>query len=98
MMILPVPVQGQLRLLIVLEDENWERIKEHDCAEVNWKDLQPELRMLPVHSVHIGYVTPEERAKIVEFQRIGDMAAAIKLITGGFKVKPGDGVKPEKLK
>jgi len=86
MLLLPVPWKGKVKLLVILEEENIERIKEHDCAEVIWSQLGPN----PPYpeSITIGYASAEELKKIQRWAQEGNIAEAIKLVTGGFKYRP----------
>jgi len=99
MLLLPIPLpSGKLNLLIVLEDANLERIKQHDCAEVNWRDLREHALRAP-DKIGVGYVNPEERERLYKMAKKGDMAGCLRLVTGGFQHRPeeGDGALPTKL-
>jgi len=98
MLLLPIPLpNGKVNLLIVLEDANLERIKQHDCAEVNWSYLGVPVRN--PEKIGVGYVNPEECAQLHEMAKKGDVAGCLRLVTGGFKHRPdaGDGALPTKL-
>ena len=99
MLLLPIPLpNGKVNLIIVLEDANLERIKQHDCAEVNWSDLGDHAVRTPV-KIGVGYVNPEECARLYKMAKKGDVAGCLRLVTGGFKHRPeeGDGALPTKL-
>jgi len=87
MLLIPLPYQGKLRLLIVLEDDNITRIKEHDNAEVIWSQLKQFAHLMP-DVIAIGYVSPEEAVKLYDMANKGDMAGCVKLVTSGFKYRP----------
>jgi hypothetical protein len=90
MLLLPVPWKGKLKLLVVLQDENVERIKQHDCAEVIWAHLGQYQNMRP-ESITIGYASPDEMQQIVKWAEAGEIVECIKLVTGGFKYRPEAG-------
>ena len=87
MLLLPVSWNGKLKLLVVLEDENIERIKEHDCAEVIWSQLGLYANTRP-ESITIGYANPSEMKRIYAYAESGEIGEALKLVTGGFKYRP----------
>lgn len=87
MLLLPIPYNGKLRLLVVLEEDNIERIKEHDCAEVIWSQLGPYASMRP-ETIAIGYASAAEMKEISQWATQGETEKALKLVTGGFKFRP----------
>ena len=91
MLLLPVPWKDKIKLLVILEDENIERIKEHDCAEVIWAQLAPYSCHMVPESITIGYATADELKKIQKWAKEGNIAEAIKLVTDGFKYRPERG-------
>jgi tetratricopeptide (TPR) repeat protein len=78
---------GKVSLLIILEDDNIERIKQYDQAEVHWEQLSAIAHMRPA-TIGIGYATAEEAAKLGNFARQGKFREAIQLVTRGFKYHP----------
>ena len=74
-------------LLIVLEDDNISRIKEHDSAEVKWSQLGAFCTMKP-RIIGISYASAEEVARLHELIGADDVVGALKLLTGGFKFRP----------
>lgn len=90
MLMLPVPYLGSLKLLIVLEDDNIARIKEHDCAEIIWSQLGQYAHMKP-STVTIAYASAAEMKQIHKWAAEGNTAKAIGLLTGGFKFRPEAG-------
>jgi len=90
MLMLPIPFEGKLKLLVILEDENIERIKEHDCAEIIWSQLGQFATLRPA-TIGIGYASPDEMKQIVAWAQQGNIADALKLVTGGFRFRPEKG-------
>lgn len=92
MMMIPIPHDGILDLLVILEDENLERIKQHDNAEVNLQQLQMlngiHLQKSKPRFVWIAYANPAEVARLHELRSQGRIEEALKLLTGGFKFRP----------
>jgi hypothetical protein len=87
MLMLPFPYEGKLKLLIVLEDDNVQRIKEHDCAEINWAHLGQFANLRP-STITIGYANPAEMKQIQQWAQTGNIRDCIKLVTEGFKFRP----------
>lgn len=89
MLMIPVLNKGRVDLLIVLEDDNIERIKQYDPAEVKWSQIPwPDVRP---RTIGIGYATAEEIKKIHKLAEEGKPQEAIKLVTRGFKFRPERG-------
>lgn len=89
---LPIPQnENKLSLLIVLEDDNVARIKEHDCAEIHWNQVQRMYPRMTPATIGIAYATPSEMVQIQAFIEKDDVKSAIKLLTVGFKYRPEAG-------
>lgn len=89
MLLIPVLNNGRVDLLVVLEDDNIERIKQYDPAEVKWSDL-PYWAVRP-GVIGIGYATADEVRRIHEFAEAGKPEEAIKLVSRGWKFRPERG-------
>lgn len=90
MLMLPISYEGKLKLLIILEDDNLQRIKEHDCAEVIWAQLGQFANLRP-STISIGYANPAEMKQIHAWAQAGNIRDCIKLVTEGFKFRPEAG-------
>ena len=91
MLLLPIPHPGGLiDLLIVLEDENLVRIKEHDNAEVHWQQLPT--KGMTLRTIGIAYANPEEAKKIYEWAEEGKVQECVQLLLKqsreGFRYRP----------
>lgn len=83
---------GTADLLIVLSDENIERVRHYDPVEVLWRELPKEYAMRRPHTIAVTYCTPAEEAQLLQ-QSVSDpdwRAKAFAALTRGFEVKPGD--------
>ena len=87
MLLLPIPWEGKLKLLVVLDSENVERIMKHDCAEVDMKMLGQHASTR-VSTVTIGYANAQEMAQIHKWLQEGNAVEAVKLVTSGFEFRP----------
>src|SRR5678816_3209342 len=94
MFVIPFQLEaGRDSLWIVLEDENLDRIKEYDPAEVLTSKMPKQWRSSPVNSIVIAYATPEDRDEVFRLTREGDSATALRILSRGFRFRPetGDG-------
>ena len=67
MIAIPLAVApGQFDLIVVLEDENLERIRDHDPAEQDVLRLPDVWRRQRVRRIQIGYLTPDEMREGME--------------------------------
>ena len=84
---------GKVDLLIVLAEENIERIREYDAAEVIWPQLPREYSMRMPHTIGVGFCTAQEQEEIKRMSaRDPDWREkAFKLVTRGFKFRPDKG-------
>jgi hypothetical protein len=79
---------GTVNLVIVLGDENVERIKQHDAAEVIWQQLPWKYSSRLPHTIGIAYATSQEMQNIEQLAREGKNQEAIDLVTRGFRYRP----------
>lgn len=93
MMILPfrTTADGEYALFVVLEKENVDRMRIHDPAEVLSKNLGPAWQGLRMDAVIIAYANPEEAKQFTELCQAGKPLEAMKLLSRGFRFRPGDG-------
>ena len=89
--LLPEPDGTKTHVMIVLEQANLDRIKQHDNAELPAKDFmyQPQFKG-KLGSVIIAYATPAEMKAIQQHVAAGDHMWALKLLSSGYTVKPED--------
>jgi hypothetical protein len=81
---------GTVDMLIALDDDNIERIRHYDQAEVVWPQLPQEYRMRRPSTIGITYATKEEQDQIARMS-ISDpdwKEKAFVLLTRGFEFKP----------
>lgn len=84
---------GRVDMLIVLAQENIERIRQYDCAEVIWSQLPPEYSQRRPGTIGVGFATA---AELFEIERMSATdpdwkEKAFKLLTRGFIFKPEAG-------
>lgn len=82
---------GSVDVLIVLDRDSLERIKEYDPFELRWKDMPEEFRQCPLGTVGVTYGTKNEIAQAQQMGMQGRSSEAIQLLTRGFKFAPGRG-------
>lgn len=90
MLITRVRRNGRVDILIVLADENIERMKRYDPAQVLWKGLPPEYAMRQPESVGVAYATADELVEI-ECMSQSDpdwKEKALKMLSRGFEFRP----------
>ena len=80
---------GDFDLIVVLEDENIARMKQHDPAEILWKQFP--FSTLRPKTIQIAYATPDEARKISELAQSGNIAEVVKLVASGWKFRPEAG-------
>lgn len=81
---------GRVDMLIALAEENIERIKQYDQAEVIWSQLPSEYANRMPASIGISFCSSQEQAEIERLSaRDPDWKEkAFKLLTRGFEFKP----------
>lgn len=88
MMTFPLQLtQDEYDLVIILEDENIERLKKYDPAEIVGKNLGS-FAKLKIRNIQICYATPEETMEISNCHTIGEVAKAIRKLGRGFRYRP----------
>ena len=90
MMIALVRRTGSVDLLMVLSDENIERIKRYDPAQMPWETLPIEYAMRRPHTIGVAYATAEELAEIERLSASdpGWKEKALKMLSRGFEYRP----------
>lgn len=92
MMVLPLQIsETEYSTVVILEDENIERIKQHDPAEVHTKLLIDQFSSRELKSVMIAYVSPSEKDELVTFLKQGDLSKALTMLSRGFQFRPDKG-------
>lgn len=100
---IPFPV-GPLHysVIVVLSDENIERIRERDPVEVVTPEIAavmgPEYAWRTLRDVVITYATADEMVTAAALIKDGKVREALQLLTRGYRYRPdrGDGGKPER--
>ena len=84
---------GTVDLLIALTEENIERIKQHDAAEVIWPQLPAEYAMRRPTTIGITFCSAEEQAQIERMSNTDPAwnEKAFAMLTRGFEFKPDRG-------
>lgn len=93
MLVIPFAIGAtEYSVFIVLQDENIERIKDYDPAEVpNVSRLPSELQELRLKDVLVGYATDEDVAFIERCAREGRPADGLRHLSRGFRYRPDHG-------
>ena len=63
-MITRVRPNGRVDVVIVLSEENIERIRGYDPMDINWDDTPPEIRTQCPQTIGVAYATQEELTSI----------------------------------
>lgn len=91
MLITRVRNNGRVDIVIVLADENIERMKRYDPAEIVWADLPSEYSSRRPGAVAVAFATAEDQAEIERMSRTDPenwKERALKLISRGFEFRP----------
>lgn len=84
---------GRVDMLVVMGEENIERIKQYDPVEIMWGTLPPEYSMRMPATIAVTFATAEEM-KQVEQMSVSDPAwkeRAFAMLTRGFQFRPEAG-------
>ena len=92
---IPFPVGTlQFSVMLVLSDESIARIRERDPAELTMRDIiqagGPLLHGRTLKDVVVTYATAEEIETVVKMLAEGRGTEALRLLTRGYRFKPGD--------
>jgi len=90
MLITRVRRNGRVDILIVLAEENIERLKRHDPAEVIWATLPVDCSARRPETIGVAFATAEE-LKEIERLSVCDpdwKEKAIKILSTGFEFRP----------
>ena len=90
MLISRVRRNGEVDLVLVLAEENIERLKRYDPAQVKWIELPHEVSMRRPHSIGVAYATAAELAAI-ERMSVSDpdwKEKALEMLSRGFEFRP----------
>lgn len=82
---------GTVDLFIALDEPSVDRLKEHDPAEVYWRELPPDYSMRLPNTISIGFCTKEDQAEIERMSASGDpdwKKKAFEFLGRGFKFRP----------
>jgi hypothetical protein len=84
---------GKVDLLICLAEENIERIRRYDAAEVIWPQLPREYSMRMPSTIGITFCTAEEQEQLEKMSATDPdwKEKAFALLTRGFEFKPDMG-------
>lgn len=80
---------GTVDLLIALAEENIERIRQYDGAEVIWPQLPRDYAMRRPHTIGITFCTAEEQDQITRMSNTDPdwTEKAFAILTSGFEFK-----------
>jgi len=81
---------GRVDIVMVLADENIERLKSYDPAQVLWSDLPPETFSRRPHTIGVAYATALELEEITRMSESDPdwKEKALVLLERGFEYRP----------
>lgn len=89
MLILPLPrTDGKFELVVVLEDENIERIKRYDPAQFEMEKVTEDGERIGLARLTIAYASPADLLWIRELVERGKNGEALKFIARGWEYRP----------
>lgn len=92
MMIVPFQIsKTEYSIVVLLENDNMERIREHDPAEITIKKLPPEWTRLKLNAVLITYLGPEEKDRFLALCDDDRVQQALRFATRGWRYRPDQG-------
>lgn len=92
MMTVPLQVDSaNYDLFIILEDENLERLKKHDPAEIVRKNLGAHWLHLRIRNVLILYATADETRRLSECANKPAIVDMLKQLSRGWAHRPDQG-------
>lgn len=92
MFCLPLQIdEREYALYVFLEEENLDRMKEYDPAEVNTARLGEAFLRLRLREVIIGYATAADLKTVIELCHVGKPRKALRYMTRGFRYRPDQG-------
>jgi hypothetical protein len=92
MFVIPFRISArEYSMYIVLDDENLERIKKYDPAEVTLRSMGGEWARSTLKDVIIAYATSAEQQQVLELCATGKVKDALRLLSRGFRYRPDQG-------
>ena len=92
MIALPFQIsETEYSIFLVLQDENFERIKNYDPAEFDTRKVSDEFLDLILRDVIIAYATAEEAAKFIQMVMDDRGIEAMKMLSRNFAFRPDKG-------
>ncbi len=94
MFVVPFRVSStEFSIFILLQDENLERMKEYDPAEVTVDKIVigSDFHGLSVKDILLGYGTNDDLITATELIQGGEHIKALRFLSRGFKYRPNDG-------
>jgi hypothetical protein len=92
-----VPFQINSReysIFIVLEDENIERMKAYDPAQLNLITMGPHWKHLRIRDIHVGYAAAADIKLVTDLIQDNKAAEALAFLSRGFRRELGDNEPP----
>lgn len=90
MLTIPFQVsETEYSIFVVLENDNLDRLKAYDPAEIVLTKFPPAWQALKLKVVVIGYATPEEAARLQDPK--ADTRALLRQLCRGFAFRPDRG-------
>lgn len=78
-------------VFVILEDDNIERMKQYDPAQVALAKLPPVWQRLRVDTIIVGYANAQDLERVRSLMQTGEGASALSYLSRGFKFKPASG-------
>ena len=90
MIVIPLQVsETAYSIIVLLEDDNLERIKAYDPAEITIRKLG--LSHLRLQDVVIGYATAQEAAQVAAIRDRAEIPELLKKLSRGYQYRPDKG-------
>jgi len=92
MIVIPFQLNDrEYSVFVMLQDDNLERIRIYDPAEVQINKLGERFQKLKLKDVIIGYGTDDDQRKVLELCGAGQPREALKYLSRGFAFRPDQG-------
>lgn len=89
MMVLPFQVSStEYSLFVILQDENLDRMRVYDPAEITISKLSSTVSGLDLKDVIIGYATRPEAQEVVRLCVEGKIKEALRMLSRGWRYRP----------
>jgi len=90
MMVMPFQVNPlEYMLLVLLKDDNVDRIRQYNPAEINLEALDSLFHSLKLKEIHVSYADEVDETVLHDLARAQDIGAILKHFSRGLPVQDG---------